>query len=270
MQKRTVMAAGINVLVLFCVLFLNTVLSTTVAPTNTKAQGIISSTIVTPASVSKNVVHHLNQPFQTAVCLGIISSTIVTPASVSKNDTVLSTTVAPTNTKAQDFTSAVSTQSTSTILHSPTTNLLSSVQPNEKEVGNSLTQVNNTSNLTQANNTYPENRNDIETTRNPPTSSEADDKESKPKGKEPNHDPKKDNSSGKGQHSDYNYLWLLLILVVIVAVIIYCKFKGVKIHHHPEMTDNGTENASFQRTESNKDGVMLLGVKTSGAEENAK
>ncbi|XP_035375869.1 mucin-5AC-like isoform X3 [Electrophorus electricus] len=239
MQKRTVMAAGINVLVLFCVLFLNTVLSTTVAPTNTKAQGIISSTIVTPASVSKN-------------------------------DTVLSTTVAPTNTKAQDFTSAVSTQSTSTILHSPTTNLLSSVQPNEKEVGNSLTQVNNTSNLTQANNTYPENRNDIETTRNPPTSSEADDKESKPKGKEPNHDPKKDNSSGKGQHSDYNYLWLLLILVVIVAVIIYCKFKGVKIHHHPEMTDNGTENASFQRTESNKDGVMLLGVKTSGAEENAK
>lgn len=28
--------------------------------------------------------------------------------------------------------------------------------------------------------------------------------------------------------------------------------------------------ASFQRTESNKDGVMLLGVKTSGAEENGK
>ncbi|KAI4905057.1 hypothetical protein NFI96_016035, partial [Prochilodus magdalenae] len=36
-----------------------------------------------------------------------------------------------------------------------------------------------------------------------------------------------------------------------------------------ETTDNGTENASFQRTESNKDGVMLLGVKTSGGEENA-
>ncbi|XP_060790678.1 uncharacterized protein LOC132894615 [Neoarius graeffei] len=65
------------------------------------------------------------------------------------------------------------------------------------------------------------------------------------------------------------YLWLLLLVVAVVAVLIYMKFKCFKVHHHPvEAMDHGTENASFQRTESNKDGVMLLGVK-SGGEENA-
>ncbi|XP_053537276.1 uncharacterized protein LOC128632965 isoform X4 [Ictalurus punctatus] len=64
------------------------------------------------------------------------------------------------------------------------------------------------------------------------------------------------------------YLWFLVCLVfAAVAVVIY--FKCFKAKHHPvETMNHGTENASFQRTESNKDGVMLLGVK-SGGEENA-
>ncbi|XP_072544002.1 uncharacterized protein [Salminus brasiliensis] len=66
------------------------------------------------------------------------------------------------------------------------------------------------------------------------------------------------------------YLWILMpVGVATLAAAMYFRSKFFKVHHHPETTDNGTENASFQRTESNKDGVMLLGVKTSGAEENA-
>ncbi|KAL1270889.1 hypothetical protein QQF64_029905, partial [Cirrhinus molitorella] len=66
------------------------------------------------------------------------------------------------------------------------------------------------------------------------------------------------------------YLWILLpVLCILLAVMIYLKFKCKKVQHRPEMTDSGTENASFQRTDSNKDGVMLLGVsKTSVGEDN--
>ncbi|KAI7813870.1 uncharacterized protein LOC130559566 [Triplophysa rosa] len=71
--------------------------------------------------------------------------------------------------------------------------------------------------------------------------------------------------------SDKKYLWILLpVLCVLLAAIACLKFKCKKVQHRPEMTDNGTENASFQRTDSNKDGVMLLGVnKTPSGEENA-
>ncbi|XP_067288559.1 podocalyxin-like isoform X2 [Pseudorasbora parva] len=70
------------------------------------------------------------------------------------------------------------------------------------------------------------------------------------------------------------YLWILLpVLCIVVASMIYLKFKCKKVQHRPEMADNGTEksrSASFQRTDSNKDGVMLLGVsKTSVGEDNA-
>ncbi|KAK3567393.1 hypothetical protein QTP86_019873 [Hemibagrus guttatus] len=66
---------------------------------------------------------------------------------------------------------------------------------------------------------------------------------------------------------DARYLWLLVLVVAVLAVVVYfgC-FKGQNLP--VETMDHGTENASFQRTES-KDGVMLLGVK-SGGEENAK
>ncbi|XP_027024797.1 homeotic protein ocelliless-like isoform X5 [Tachysurus fulvidraco] len=65
---------------------------------------------------------------------------------------------------------------------------------------------------------------------------------------------------------DSRYLWLLVLMVAVLALAVYLKcFKGQK--NPVDNMDHGTENASFQRTES-KDGVMLLGVK-SGGEENA-
>ncbi|XP_077400835.1 uncharacterized protein LOC144035195 [Vanacampus margaritifer] len=71
--------------------------------------------------------------------------------------------------------------------------------------------------------------------------------------------------------TDKRLWWIaLLVLLVASAAIIILKFKCKKIHDHTETIDTGTENASFQsRPESTKDGVMLLGVKSSGGEENA-
>ncbi|XP_051756621.1 putative protein TPRXL isoform X2 [Ctenopharyngodon idella] len=81
---------------------------------------------------------------------------------------------------------------------------------------------------------------------------------------------------GHGDHamlasSEKKYLWILVpVLCIALAAMIYLKFKGKKVQNRPEMADIGTENASFQRTDSNKDGVMLLGVsKTSVGEDNA-
>ncbi|CAJ1086373.1 uncharacterized protein KIAA0754-like [Xyrichtys novacula] len=71
--------------------------------------------------------------------------------------------------------------------------------------------------------------------------------------------------------SDKKLWWITLpALVVAAASAIMLKFKCKKVHDHTETIDTGTENASFQsRPESTKDGVMLLGVKSSGGEENA-
>ncbi|XP_078147838.1 uncharacterized protein LOC139917254 [Centroberyx gerrardi] len=72
--------------------------------------------------------------------------------------------------------------------------------------------------------------------------------------------------------SDKRLLWILLPVlgVAVAAVVCILKFKCMKVHDHTETIDNGTENASFQsRPDSTKDGVMLLGVKSSGGEENA-
>ncbi|XP_049923810.1 uncharacterized protein LOC126404561 [Epinephelus moara] len=71
--------------------------------------------------------------------------------------------------------------------------------------------------------------------------------------------------------SDKRLWWILLPVVLVgAAAAIFLRFKCKKIHNHTETIDTGTENASFQsRPESTKDGVMLLGVKSSGGEENA-
>ncbi|XP_021179395.2 uncharacterized protein LOC105936133 isoform X2 [Fundulus heteroclitus] len=71
--------------------------------------------------------------------------------------------------------------------------------------------------------------------------------------------------------SDKRLWWILLPAVVVVGVAaLFYKFKTKKVHDHTETIDTGAENASFQsRPESAKDGVMLLGVKSSGGEENA-
>ncbi|XP_064796670.1 uncharacterized protein LOC135516347 isoform X5 [Oncorhynchus masou masou] len=74
------------------------------------------------------------------------------------------------------------------------------------------------------------------------------------------------------QDVDKNLLWILLPVLVLVGavVVVLLKSKCMKDHDHTEITDNGTENASFQsRPDNAKDGVMLLGVKSSGGEDNA-
>ncbi|KAM9718252.1 uncharacterized protein ACNS7B_021633 [Menidia menidia] len=82
----------------------------------------------------------------------------------------------------------------------------------------------------------------------------------------------------ENQHTDAlkmkadNRLWWIALPVALVAVAagIIHKFRSKKVHDHTETIDTGTENASFQsRPEGSKDGVMLLGVKSSGGEENA-
>ncbi|XP_055012686.1 mucin-2-like isoform X2 [Boleophthalmus pectinirostris] len=71
-------------------------------------------------------------------------------------------------------------------------------------------------------------------------------------------------------HKDNRLWWIVLPTLVAVAVILMVlRFKCKKVADHADTIDTGTENASFQsRPESTKDGVMLLGVKSSGAEEN--
>lgn len=72
--------------------------------------------------------------------------------------------------------------------------------------------------------------------------------------------------------SDKRLWWLVLPVLLIAAVLILVlRFKCKKVADHTDTIDTGTENASFQsRPESTKDGVMLLGVKSSGAEENGE
>ncbi|KAJ8262547.1 hypothetical protein GJAV_G00167640 [Gymnothorax javanicus] len=76
---------------------------------------------------------------------------------------------------------------------------------------------------------------------------------------------------GPSASPDKKMLWILLpVLMVLVAGVIFVLKKYTKGHAHTDTTENGMENASFQsRSDSNKDGVMLLGVKTSAGEENA-
>ncbi|XP_011618281.2 flocculation protein FLO11-like isoform X4 [Takifugu rubripes] len=79
-------------------------------------------------------------------------------------------------------------------------------------------------------------------------------------------------SDRKTAQSDKQLWWILLpaLLVVAAAAAIYLKFRSKKVHGQTEIMDTGMENASFQsRPESAKDGVMLLGVKSSAGDENA-
>ncbi|XP_024143220.1 endochitinase A isoform X2 [Oryzias melastigma] len=93
----------------------------------------------------------------------------------------------------------------------------------------------------------------------------------KPHSTETPRDGVKEKTTDEGEVADKRLWWLVLPAVVIAgAAAIFFKFKSKKVHHHTETIDTGTENASFQsRPESSKDGVMLLGVKSSGGEEHA-
>ncbi|XP_075968571.1 uncharacterized protein LOC142971793 [Anarhichas minor] len=92
--------------------------------------------------------------------------------------------------------------------------------------------------------------------------------------------PKEDINKDPGSHtgndkepskrSDKRLWWWIVLPVVLIGAAILLKFKCKKMHDHSETINAGAENASFQsRPESSKDGVMLLGVKSSGGEENA-
>ncbi|KAM6894210.1 uncharacterized protein PEZ65_021893 [Lycodopsis pacificus] len=85
-------------------------------------------------------------------------------------------------------------------------------------------------------------------------------------------DPDSHTGNGKVPSKSDKRLWWTVLPVVLVgaAAAIVLRFKCKKMHDHSETINAGTENASFQsRPESTKDGVMLLGVKSSGGEENA-
>ncbi|XP_061817052.1 uncharacterized protein [Nerophis lumbriciformis] len=88
---------------------------------------------------------------------------------------------------------------------------------------------------------------------------------------EKSHGPQQGSKEPAKAATDKRLWWILLpILLIGAATVIVLKFKCKKVHDHTETMDTGTENASFQsRPESTKDGVMLLGVKSSVGEENA-
>ncbi|XP_071333825.1 uncharacterized protein [Trachinotus anak] len=80
-------------------------------------------------------------------------------------------------------------------------------------------------------------------------------------------------SDGKATPKSDKKLWWILLPVTLVggaAAAAFHRLRRKKVNSCTETIDTGTENASFQsRPESTKDGVMLLGVKSSGGEENA-
>ncbi|KAI4808602.1 hypothetical protein KUCAC02_000656, partial [Chaenocephalus aceratus] len=82
--------------------------------------------------------------------------------------------------------------------------------------------------------------------------------------------PRSVNPNTTVENPDKRLWWIVLpVLLVAAAAFILLKFQCKKIHDHTETIDTGNENASFQsRPESTKDGVMLLGVKSSGGDEN--
>ncbi|KAF7230051.1 transcript variant X1 [Nothobranchius furzeri] len=71
--------------------------------------------------------------------------------------------------------------------------------------------------------------------------------------------------------ADKRLWWIVLpALLFVGAIAIVFKFKSKKVHDHSALLSFCLCSASFQsRPESTKDGVMLLGVKSSGTEENA-
>ncbi|XP_055369841.1 translation initiation factor IF-2-like isoform X2 [Betta splendens] len=83
----------------------------------------------------------------------------------------------------------------------------------------------------------------------------------------------KNGVSNKQKTQKDKQLWWIALPVGLLgaaAAAVGLRFRGRKVHNPTESIDIGTENASFQsRPESTKDGVLLLGVKSSGGEESA-
>ncbi|KAK5603482.1 hypothetical protein CRENBAI_006398 [Crenichthys baileyi] len=191
-----------------------------------------AATILLPTATTKTPITTL---------LSTLSSGIhvTTPKQAPKPATSLGTTTV--GTRIQNLTTSSSTRSINTDLTSISPGLKTSSNPNDTEAAQGTT-VSSAGNETKQ------------------------DTQHKSSGRQENASP-----DHKGAGSDKRLWWILLLAGLVVGVVaLFIKFKSKKIHDHTETIDTGTENASFQsRPESTKDGVMLLGVKSSGGEENA-
>ncbi|XP_031688283.1 A-agglutinin anchorage subunit isoform X1 [Oncorhynchus kisutch] len=202
-----------------------------------------------PLSTVKNLGANVTE---TSVAATSVTPTSVTPTSVTptKNSTWNSTTVLATSTVTENTKMSSSPQVP-----------VNSASPYTKDNGTQGTQAPTT--VTKSD------------SRNKTTISDFTKKLPGSEAENTDQDRVKDNKNTDhvGQQAgDKNLLWILLPVLALVgaAVVALLKSKCMKDHDHTEITDNGTENASFQsRPDNAKDGVMLLGVKSSGGEDNA-
>ncbi|XP_020328759.1 mucin-17 isoform X2 [Oncorhynchus kisutch] len=197
-----------------------------------------------PLSTVKNLGANVTE---TSVAATSVTPTSVTPTSVTptKNSTWNSTTVLATSTVTENTKMSSSPQVP-----------VNSASPYTKDNGTQGTQAPTT--VTKSD------------SRNKTTISDFTKKLPGSEAENTDQDRVKDNKNT--DHVDKNLLWILLPVLALVgaAVVALLKSKCMKDHDHTEITDNGTENASFQsRPDNAKDGVMLLGVKSSGGEDNA-
>nr|XP_046185182.1 salivary glue protein Sgs-3-like isoform X5 [Oncorhynchus gorbuscha] len=182
-------------------------------------------------------------PLSTVKNLGAnVTATSVTATSVTATS-VTATSVTPTSVTPTSVTPTSVTPTNNSTWNSATALATSRVTENTKMSSSPQAPVNSASPYTKDNGSEDENT---------------------------DQDKVKDNKNT--DHVDKNLLWILLPVLALVgaAVVVLLKSKCMKDHDHTEITDNGTENASFQsRPDNAKDGVMLLGVKSSGGEDNA-
>nr|XP_046185179.1 cell wall integrity and stress response component 4-like isoform X2 [Oncorhynchus gorbuscha] len=212
-----------------------------------------SETTTVPLSTVKNLGANVTATSVTAtsVTATSVTATSVTPTSVTPTS-VTPTSVTPTNNSTWNSATALAT---------------SRVTENTKMSSSPQAPVNSASPYTKDNETQG--------TQAPTTVTKSDISHLNKKlsgSEDENTDQDKVKDNKNTDHVDKNLLWILLPVLALVgaAVVVLLKSKCMKDHDHTEITDNGTENASFQsRPDNAKDGVMLLGVKSSGGEDNA-
>ncbi|XP_010793615.1 mucin-7-like isoform X3 [Notothenia coriiceps] len=233
--------------------------ASTPSPAPTAAPSSTASTSSTAPPASTAVAPSSTSPAaSTAVTPALTSPAASTPPATS----ALVSTTAPnaTTTKSPDETN-VTTQAHTTATPAATStdkklNASSAVHFKGNETGNNSLQPRSVKpNTTIVN----------------PGSDESTEKPNKGHQNETSQDAGSQTGKDPPEEPDKRLWWIVLpVLLVAAAAFILLKFQCKKIHDHTETIDTGTENASFQsRPESTKDGVMLLGVKSSGGDENA-
>ncbi|XP_035639382.2 uncharacterized protein LOC118391961 [Oncorhynchus keta] len=227
-----------------------------------------SETTTVPLSTVKNLGANVTATSVTAtsVTATSVTATNVTATNVTATN-VTATNVTATNVTATSVTATSVTPTKNSTWNSTTALATSTVTENTKMSSSPQVPVNSASPYTKDDETQG--------TQAPTTVTKSDishltKKLSGSEDENTDQDKVKDNKNT--DHVDKNLLWILLPVLALVgaAVVVLLKSKCMKDHDHTEITDNGTENASFQsRPDNAKDGVMLLGVKSSGGEDNA-